>query len=250
MEIKKYLDQEGVKHLWSKISMEDYPNNETLMAVINAIDETKADAEHTHTYESVEGLEDVIGNIADAKFYVVTFERGDDNKYHADLTFAEIREKFEGGGNMVARIDGTDYIPLLSAAPHQIIFSGIYNTQSVSLTINANEVCTLTTTQLSNSSHSHSTASTTTSGFMSKDDKTKLNSIETNAEVNIIKSISVNGEELVITDKTVDISERVIVPRVRISHLPPPSFRGNFIKEASMERRIFFFSPKSPMKEK
>lgn len=40
---KKYLDQEGVKFLWSKISMEDYPNNETLMAVINAIDETKAD---------------------------------------------------------------------------------------------------------------------------------------------------------------------------------------------------------------
>jgi hypothetical protein len=31
---KKYLDQEGVKYLWSKISMEDYPNNETLMAVI------------------------------------------------------------------------------------------------------------------------------------------------------------------------------------------------------------------------
>ena len=45
MEIKKYLDQEGVKHLWSKISMEDYPNNETLMAVINAIDETKANAD-------------------------------------------------------------------------------------------------------------------------------------------------------------------------------------------------------------
>ena len=40
---KKFLDQEGVRHLWSKISMEDYPNNETLMAVINAIDETKAD---------------------------------------------------------------------------------------------------------------------------------------------------------------------------------------------------------------
>ena len=41
-DIKKYLDQEGVQHLWSKISMEDYPNNETLIAVINAIDETKA----------------------------------------------------------------------------------------------------------------------------------------------------------------------------------------------------------------
>lgn len=37
-EEKKYLDQEGVKHLWSKISMEDYPNNETLIAILNAID--------------------------------------------------------------------------------------------------------------------------------------------------------------------------------------------------------------------
>lgn len=42
-EIKKFLDQEGVQHLWSKINMQDYPNNETLMAVISAIDETKVD---------------------------------------------------------------------------------------------------------------------------------------------------------------------------------------------------------------
>ena len=40
---KKFLDAEGVKHLWSKINMQDYPNNETLMSVIEAIDETKAD---------------------------------------------------------------------------------------------------------------------------------------------------------------------------------------------------------------
>jgi hypothetical protein len=35
---QKYLDSEGVKYLWSKISMEDYPNNETLIAILNAID--------------------------------------------------------------------------------------------------------------------------------------------------------------------------------------------------------------------
>ena len=45
MDNKKYLDQEGLKFLWSKISMKDYPNNETLIAVLNAIDETKADKE-------------------------------------------------------------------------------------------------------------------------------------------------------------------------------------------------------------
>lgn len=43
MAIQKFLDQKGVEYLWSKISMEDYPNNATLMAVLNAIDETKAD---------------------------------------------------------------------------------------------------------------------------------------------------------------------------------------------------------------
>lgn len=47
-DIKKFLDYEGVKHLWSKINMNDYPNNETLMAVINAIDETKADKEYVN----------------------------------------------------------------------------------------------------------------------------------------------------------------------------------------------------------
>ena len=36
---KKYLDYEGLQYLWSKISMEDYPNNEMLITVINAIDE-------------------------------------------------------------------------------------------------------------------------------------------------------------------------------------------------------------------
>lgn len=42
-EMKKFLDQKGIAHLWSKINIEDYPNNQTLTAVINAIDETKAD---------------------------------------------------------------------------------------------------------------------------------------------------------------------------------------------------------------
>lgn len=40
--MKKYLDTEGLKYLWSKISLQDYPNNDVLVAVINALDETKA----------------------------------------------------------------------------------------------------------------------------------------------------------------------------------------------------------------
>mgnify|MGYP006967153711 CR=1 FL=1 len=56
---KKFLDQEGVKHLWSKISMEDYPNNETLMAVINAIDDTKANKNNV-AFISEENDEDIM----------------------------------------------------------------------------------------------------------------------------------------------------------------------------------------------
>lgn len=43
---KKYLDQEGVQYLWSKVSLQDYPNNDTLIAVLNAIDDTKADKDY------------------------------------------------------------------------------------------------------------------------------------------------------------------------------------------------------------
>ena len=45
-DVHKFLDQKGVEHLWSKINMQDYPNNEILMSVISAIDETKADKEN------------------------------------------------------------------------------------------------------------------------------------------------------------------------------------------------------------
>ena len=41
----KVLDAEGVKVLFDLLSLQDYPNNDVLMAVINAIDNTKADKE-------------------------------------------------------------------------------------------------------------------------------------------------------------------------------------------------------------
>lgn len=39
----KVLDAEGVKVLFNLLSLQDYPNNDVLMAVINAIDTTKLD---------------------------------------------------------------------------------------------------------------------------------------------------------------------------------------------------------------
>ena len=49
---KKFLDQNGVEYLWSQLSLEDYPNNETLIAVLNAIDTTKADKTEVPTLTS------------------------------------------------------------------------------------------------------------------------------------------------------------------------------------------------------
>ena len=51
---KNFLDAEGVKYLWSKVSLEDYPNNETLIAVLNAIDQTKADKSDLDNYLTIE----------------------------------------------------------------------------------------------------------------------------------------------------------------------------------------------------
>lgn len=39
----KVLDANGVKVLYDLLSLQDYPNNDVLMAVIGAIDDTKLD---------------------------------------------------------------------------------------------------------------------------------------------------------------------------------------------------------------
>lgn len=42
-DVIKVLDANGVKALFDLLSLQDYPNNDVLMAVINAIDTTKLD---------------------------------------------------------------------------------------------------------------------------------------------------------------------------------------------------------------
>lgn len=51
-----------------------------------------------------------------------------------------------------------------------------------------------------------STATTTTDGLMSAADKTRLDGIESGAQVNIIESVKVDGTALTITNKAVDIT--------------------------------------------
>ena len=59
-EEKKFLDQEGLKVLWNQINLNDYPNNETLMAILNAIDETKADKTILKQYLTKEEYEKLL----------------------------------------------------------------------------------------------------------------------------------------------------------------------------------------------
>lgn len=60
---KKFLDREGVKYLWSQLSLEDYPNNETLIAILNAIDGTKADKNNVLTINNgaISTFEEIFG---------------------------------------------------------------------------------------------------------------------------------------------------------------------------------------------
>lgn len=54
--MSKYLDSNGVTYLWQKLSLNDYPNNGTLVSIINAIDETKANKNETPSLDPATGL--------------------------------------------------------------------------------------------------------------------------------------------------------------------------------------------------
>ena len=63
--MNKFLDAAGVQYLWKLLSLKDYPNNETLMAVIQAIDDTKADKKDLENLMALEALseEDILAII-------------------------------------------------------------------------------------------------------------------------------------------------------------------------------------------
>lgn len=72
---KKFLDASGIEYLWSKLSLQDYPNNDTLVAVINALDATKADRTElpTITIQTLTQAEyDALANKDSSVLYVIT----------------------------------------------------------------------------------------------------------------------------------------------------------------------------------
>lgn len=101
----------------------------------------------------VNAKEEEVSNIVEKYFLIIETVQQGANYLLDGITFAEIYEKFNTTNvNMVCHVDGTDYIPLLSVTTSSIIFSGIYNTTSVSLVFNSNGVGTLTSTHLARNS--------------------------------------------------------------------------------------------------
>lgn len=115
---QKFLDAAGVTYLWKQLSMEDYPNNETLMAVIRAIDTTKADKDDI---PSIEGLasESYVDTKVDELFQNVSNGKGliasaitDKGIYASNEdTFQELSNKIDSiqvappGTNIIGYVD-------------------------------------------------------------------------------------------------------------------------------------------------
>ena len=114
---------------------------------------TKTEVNELHS-----SLEEYVNSQAEdsvKKYFLIIETTKEGNNYLLDgITFNEIYEKFNVGNvNMVCHVDETDYIPLLSVTSTRIIFSGIYDTTSVSLVFNTQGIGTLTTTHLTENSN-------------------------------------------------------------------------------------------------
>lgn len=106
---KKFLDFEGVKHLWSKVNMQDYPNNETLIGVIEAIDETKADKEALAEVDA--RVDELFQNVSDGKELIASAITDKGVYASDDETFEELSNKITlipvgpPGSNIIGYID-------------------------------------------------------------------------------------------------------------------------------------------------
>ena len=107
-EIQKFLDLEGLKILWNQLSLKDYPNNETLVAVINAIDETKQD-----------------------KNLVVT--KGSDGL--VSHTPAEILEHIQNGGKAIYYDGGTEHEFLEGNNKTSVFYSNFIDANKIQFSI-------------------------------------------------------------------------------------------------------------------
>lgn len=119
------------KNITIELLTTNYVEDRRLSTIVNKADKTE------------------VSEILKQHFLVVETVKDGENYLLDGITFSELYNKFQlGNVNMVCHVDGTDYIPLLSVTSYKIIFSGIYNTTSVSLDFNTEGVGTLSTTYL------------------------------------------------------------------------------------------------------
>lgn len=109
MNEQKFLDESGVVHLYNKLSLQDYPNNETLIGVITAIDETKADKNEIPTTPEAVGADpagSALESLIEAKSYADTAVAALVNSAPETLdTLGELAAAFQENADMVATLD-------------------------------------------------------------------------------------------------------------------------------------------------
>lgn len=109
MNEQKFLDESGVVHLYNKLSLQDYPNNETLIGVITAIDETKADKNEIPTTPEAVNADPVgsaLESLIEAKSYADTAIAALVNSAPETLdTLGELAAAFQKNADMVATLD-------------------------------------------------------------------------------------------------------------------------------------------------
>lgn len=127
----KVLTADGVKVLYDLLSLQDYPNNDVLMAVINAIDETKADRSElvqsdwneinetslayiqNKTHYSIKNISTIVENL--------TFQSSDSNDDYRQIAYG-------------------DYPVLIAGQKYSIIFDGV-EYEAIAEDFGSNWVC-------------------------------------------------------------------------------------------------------------
>lgn len=129
---QKFIDRDGLKVLWNQVNLKDYPNNETLMAVIDAIDETKANKDEivqsdwnqndetasdyvknrTH-YEDIQLQEitfDFLSNQGGLDTLINLHETGNLTVVINDVEYTDLSYSFDGSNNKFTTSDNAYWL--------------------------------------------------------------------------------------------------------------------------------------------
>ena len=184
----KFLDADGVAYLWSKITLEDYPNNDVLAAVLNAIDETKADKDEVaqaleyanEKYDAAIGHMDAINAQLSNRF--AAKDHNHDNKYDAIGAAAKMLANAQTYTDQAVSglIDSVDLNNAINTVDNKI--DGVADTLSQH---SSNEIVHITTTDRTNIQTALGQAETANQGVadLTAIVNTKVGSSEVNAAV-------------------------------------------------------------------